>query len=90
MDSILHWIFRVNYSHIFQLEKTNVFQLSILLPLLKIFDIYTSVKNEISADEFCIFLFVTKPIGKCSIDYNPTKHYISINLEEFKVKVLHY
>ena len=73
----------------FLLEKANVFQLSILLPLMKILDIYMAMKHELSPDEFCILLFTREETkGKCKLDVDPFKSYVD-DPEEFKVNNFH-
>ena len=73
----------------FLLEKANVFQLSILLPLVKILDIYMATKHTLSPDEFCVLLFTREETkGKCELDADPFKSYVD-DPEEFKVKSFH-
>ena len=72
----------------FQLTKTNVFQLNILIPLIEILDVYVTLKEEFSPDEFCIHLFVKeRPKEKCKPYFNPVRKRFN-NVEEFKVKFI--
>ncbi|CAK9803558.1 Cilia- and flagella-associated protein 99 [Anthophora plagiata] len=60
-----------------ELSKTNVFQLNILTPLIEILDVYLKCKQQLSPDEFCIFLFVRKESKeRCKLDFNPIREYI--------------
>lgn len=70
--------------------KTNVFQLPILIPLIKILDVYLILKQELSPDEFCIFLFVEKKSkDKCKFNFNPIEQYFN-KFEELRVKLHFY
>ncbi|KAK9310408.1 hypothetical protein QLX08_000377 [Tetragonisca angustula] len=67
-----------------ELTKTNVFQLNILIPLIEILDVYVTLKEEFSPDEFCIHLFVKeRPKDKCKPYFNPVRKRFN-NVEEFK------
>ncbi|XP_076759012.1 uncharacterized protein LOC143428176 [Xylocopa sonorina] len=67
-----------------ELTKTNVFQLNILVPLIEIFDVYMSLGQKLSPDEFCIFLFVEEePKEKCKLDFNPVREHLN-NWKEIK------
>ncbi|XP_031826512.2 uncharacterized protein LOC116424355 [Nomia melanderi] len=72
------------FNYYVQLKKANVFQLNILIPLIKMLDIYKKTSHEISPDEFCIILFTgEEPTKKCQIKYNMVKKYCS-HPDEFK------
>ncbi|XP_076672983.1 cilia- and flagella-associated protein 99, partial [Andrena cerasifolii] len=81
-SKISHFLLHCNCP--FLLEKANVFQLSILLPLMKILDIYMAMEHELSPDEFCLLLFAREEAkGKCKLDVDPLKSYAH-DPEEFK------
>ncbi|CAL7935335.1 unnamed protein product [Xylocopa violacea] len=67
-----------------ELAKTNVFQLNILVPLIEMFDVYLSLEQKLSPDEFCIFLFVKeKSKEQCKLDFNPVRERFN-NWKEIK------
>lgn len=79
--------FFIDRKYLFQLMKTNVFQLNILIPFIEILDAYMAFKDEFSPDEFCILLFLKeKPLEKFKYRFNPVKERFS-NIEEIEVKL---
>ncbi|XP_078043661.1 uncharacterized protein LOC144473567 [Augochlora pura] len=67
-----------------KLEKTNVFQANIIVPLIKMVDTYEQTKHEFSPDEFCIALFAAEePTERCSMNFNLVRDCCS-HPEQFK------
>lgn len=68
----------------------NIFQLDILMPLIRILDIYIVLKHELSPDEFCMLLFGKEEKKEiCQLDLDPNNHYFN-HVEDFKVKFMHF
>uniref|UniRef100_UPI00223BADB0 cilia- and flagella-associated protein 99-like n=1 Tax=Vespula vulgaris TaxID=7454 RepID=UPI00223BADB0 len=76
-----------------QINKKNVYQLSVVLPVIEMLDAFTSRKHNLSSDEFCLVLFMKETIDEKNCkSYSNSLKYLVEDVKEIQVpsESLHY
>ncbi|XP_043678850.1 uncharacterized protein LOC122634211 [Vespula pensylvanica] len=76
-----------------QINKKNVYQLSVVLPVIEMLDAFMSRKHNLSSDEFCLVLFMKETIDEKNCkSYSNSLKYLVEDVKEIQVpsESLHY
>ncbi|XP_047363496.1 uncharacterized protein LOC124954504, partial [Vespa velutina] len=76
-----------------QINERNVYQLSLVLPVIKMLDAFMSRKHNLSSDEFCLVLFMREKIDEKNCkSYSKSLKYLIDDVKEIQVppESLHY
>ncbi|XP_035741078.1 eukaryotic translation initiation factor 5B-like, partial [Vespa mandarinia] len=76
-----------------QINERNVYQLSLVLPVIKMLDAFMSRKHNLSSDEFCMVLFMREKIDEKNCkSYSKSLKYLIDDVKEIQVppESLHY
>ncbi|KAL2729439.1 cilia- and flagella-associated protein 99-like [Vespula squamosa] len=75
------------------INKRNVYQLSLVLPVIEMLDVFMSRKHNLSPDEFCLVLFMRETIDEKNCkSYSNSLKYLVENVKDIQVssESLHY
>nr|KAF7409344.1 hypothetical protein H0235_014196 [Vespula pensylvanica] len=76
-----------------EINKKNVYQLSVVLPVIEMLDAFMSRKHNLSSDEFCLVLFMKETIDEKNCkSYSNSLKYLVEDVKEIQVpsESLHY